>query len=141
MSEMALRFTCAYEGEKINVISKERLEMVTQASDALEDFDQKIGFWLELRGSQGELLYRQVLNDPFRSDVEVFQEPDEEGGAIVRAPIEKASGYLILVVPDLAQADHISLVRTEPEVDAQQLRVVEIASIPVTDHGDQDEPK
>src|SRR5687767_545208 len=130
MSDMALRLTCTYEGEKITVISRERLEMVTQASDALEDFDQKIGFWLELRGSQGELLYRQVLDDRFRSDIEVFQDPNEAGGAIVRAAIDRASGYLVPVVPDLPQADHISLVRAQPESDGKQLRVVEIASIP-----------
>ena len=141
MSDMALRFTCTYEGEKINIISKERLEMVTQASDALEDIDQKIGFWLELHGSQGELLYRQILNDPFRADMEVFQDPNEEGGAIVRAPIERASGYFVLVVPDLPQADHLSLVRAEPEVDGKELRIVEIASFSVADIGGQDGPK
>jgi len=141
MPDMAIRLTCTYEGEKISVLSRERLEMVTQASDALENFDQKIGFWLELRGSQGELLYLQMLNDPFQSEVEVFQELDEEGGAIVKAPIDRASGYLILVVPDLPQADHIRLVRAEPEADGKQLRIVEIANIPVTDRGGQNEPK
>jgi hypothetical protein len=141
MPDMALRLTCTYEGEKIEIISRERLEMVTQASDPFQDFDQKIGSWLELRGSQGELLYRQILHDPFRSDMEVFQEPNEEGGAIIRAPIEKASGYLVLVVPDIPQADRISLVRAAPEADGKQLRHVEIASFPVTENGGQDEPK
>ncbi len=80
MLDMALRLTCTYEGEKITVISRERLEMVNvKRATCVEDFDQKIGFWLELRGSQGELLYRQVLDDRFQSDIEVFQDPNEGG--------------------------------------------------------------
>jgi hypothetical protein len=69
--------------------------------------------------------------------VEVFSNDPEE--TIVRVPTERPSGTFVVVVPDLDDADHLSLTSSGPSEQADLRRAaVEILRIPLRrrDQGD-----
>jgi hypothetical protein len=61
------------------------------------------------------------MDDPLRQDVEVFS-PDPEQ-SVARTPVEKPSGIFTVLVPDLEEADHVTLMSsTAPELARFSLR-------------------
>ena len=105
--------------------------MLTQSSDPLDGLENLVGFWLELRSKAGKPLYRQIMRDPFRPAVEVFDQPDQEGLTIAMAPLKEVSGHLVLLVPDEPEADHVALVRSEPDPQTNKLQVTDVARLSV----------
>ena len=127
----SIRIICTYEQEKITVTSKERIEMLAQASDPLDSFENLVGFWLELRSASGKVLYRQIMRDPFRPDVEIFSLPNQQGETFAMTPLKEVTGHLVLLVPDEPEADHVALVRSAPDPKTQKLNVSDVARISV----------
>jgi len=78
--------------------------MLSAASDDDISFDDVVGFWLELRDADGKPVYRQVMVDPFRSDIEIFGDPKLGEETISRSPIENIEGHLEVIVPALPMA-------------------------------------
>jgi len=70
----AVRLIFEYDGENVRLVSRQHVDMAPPPSDALDGFAGQKGFWAELRGADGGLLYRQVMHDPIRRDVEVFSD-------------------------------------------------------------------
>ncbi len=101
----AVRLTFTYEGDEVRLVSQRPLEMVAPPGDELSGREQ--GFWIEVRDEKDDTLHRLVIQDPLRRGVEVFS-PDPER-SVSQAPVEKASGSFVVVVPDLANADHVAL--------------------------------
>jgi hypothetical protein len=101
----ALRLTFSYEGDEVRLVNQRSLEMIAPPTDELSGHEQ--GFWVEVRDDRDETLHRLVMEDPLRRDVEVFS-PDAEQ-SVYRVPVEKSSGLFVVVVPDLAGADHVAL--------------------------------
>jgi hypothetical protein len=66
------------------------------------------------------------MEDPLSRDVEVFS-PDPER-SVYRAPVEKVSGIFVVVVPELEEADHVSLMSSAaPSAAAARAPATEFA--------------
>jgi hypothetical protein len=128
MSE-SIRLTCKYEGEKVIIQKQERVEMLSPASDDDINFDNVVGFWLELRDNKGKPLYRQVMQDPFRSDIEIFGDPKSEEETISRSPVKNVKGHLVVTVPALPTANSIAFVRASPDEQTNKLAVKDVAEL------------
>jgi hypothetical protein len=103
----ALRLRFTYEGDEVRLASRQPVDMMAPPTDQLSGYEGEQGFWIEVRSDQEETLHRRVMQDPLRQDVEVFS-PDPEQ-SVSRAPVEKVSGSFVVVVPELEEADHVSL--------------------------------
>jgi hypothetical protein len=107
----ALRLTFSYRGESVELADAQRVEMVVPPGDPPAAEPQG-GFWIELRDASGTVLYRRVMHNPIASDYEVF--PRDPGGAIVRQPVPLRQGAFNVVVPELREADTLSLMTNAP---------------------------
>ncbi len=119
----ALRLTFRYDGDHVELVSSQRVEMLLPPSHQLDLPKPQAGFSFEVRDSGGKALYRRVIHPPIRTSVEVF----EEDGSIRREPVDKPSGIFVLLVPELDQGDSLVLLGS-PE-GAEAARVREIARI------------
>jgi hypothetical protein len=121
----ALRLTFAYEGDRITLIGKQRVDMIVPPSDAVRDGAGFTGVWLDLNDAQGRTLFRRALHRPIREDVEVFS--PGPGQNINRIPTEAPKGVFVAVVPDAEQGDHVALTRASPVQGAARSSVKELA--------------
>jgi hypothetical protein len=104
--------------------------MMAYASDPISDFDDLVGFSLELRTEYNKVLYRQIMRDPFQSTIEVFNPPGSNE-TIYMVPRSEIAGHFVLLVPDLPDAHHVALVRSGPDRAGQKLEKIDVAYIPV----------
>ena len=106
----AVRLTFTYEGEEVSLASRQPVEMIAPPTDQLSGYEGEQGFWIEVRTDQEQTLHRRVMQNPLRQDVEVFS-PDPEQPSVSRVPLleEKPSGSFVVVVPELDEADHLTL--------------------------------
>jgi hypothetical protein len=95
----ALRLTFAYDRDRVRLVSQERVAMLAPPDDTELLEVGRSGYWLELRDDNNDVLYRQVLHDPIRTDAEVF--PEDPSQPIRRVPIAHPQGTFEVVVPDL----------------------------------------
>jgi hypothetical protein len=121
------RLVCAVTDEGVRILSRRQVEMILPPSDPLEEVPRGVGFWAELRDADERALYRRVMADPLEADIEVPGEPGEPSFTRLPAP---PGGAFAVLVPDLAGADHVSLVRGEPGV--ARARAAEVARLPLT---------
>lgn len=108
----AVRLICAVEGDGVRVLSRRRLTKVVPPSEPIDDQEagragQWSGFWIEVRDDRDRVRYRRVVADPLAGEVEV---PGGDG-SFTRRESARASAAFALLVPDLPDADHVSLVR------------------------------
>src|SRR5207245_91362 len=71
---------------------------------------ERSGFWIEVRGKDGETLYHRALHDPLQEDTEVFG--DEPGEGLYRVPNELQQGEFEVLVPDIPGAADVALFGT-----------------------------
>lgn len=103
----AVRLTFTYEGDEVHLAGRRPVDMIAPPTDQLSGYEGEQGFWIEVRNAREETLHRLVMEDPLRRDVEVFSPSREH--SVSRAPVEKVSGSFVVVVPELEEADHVSL--------------------------------
>ncbi|MGK5637582.1 hypothetical protein ACSNOK_04575 [Streptomyces sp. URMC 126] len=110
----AVRLIFEYEGPDIRLVSRQRVDAAPPPSEDLagteatdEGPDVK-GFWVELRDAQRQPLYRRVMHPPVRYDAEVFS--DDPDRSLARVPVEEPKGAFAVLVPEIAEADHVALV-------------------------------
>jgi hypothetical protein len=111
-SKKAMRLTFSYDGNKVKLLSQQRIEMIVPSSDALKGHRQK-GFWAELKSGSDKTLYRTVMHNPTKNDAEVF--PETPGGEISRQPAPKRKGVFVVLVPDTPKGEEVILRRSAPE--------------------------
>lgn len=132
----AIRLIFEYEGDEVRLVSQQRVEMYVPPSDDIEGEEEQ-GFRGEVRRADGATLYRRVLSDPMPGTVEVFSNDPEE--TIVRVPTERPSGTFVVVVPELDDADYLSLTSSGTAEQADPRRAaVEVLRVPLRrrDQGD-----
>lgn len=112
-SPKAVRLTFSYEGNKVKLVSQEAVEMTVQPSDRIKDYYKQTGFWAEIRNKQAKTLYRRVMYNPTRKDVEVFSDDPEVG--ITRRPAPKRKGRFVVLMPDMDQSHEALVCRSRPE--------------------------
>ena len=88
-----------YEGDRVRLVSAQRVDMRVPPSDPLTGYEGQAGFWIELRDARG-VAYRKVMHRPVRHDVEVH---DPERGTH-RQVVEEPRGVFTAVVPDVEAA-------------------------------------
>jgi hypothetical protein len=104
----SLRLIFEYDGDRVDLVYRQPVDMVAPSSEPLEDFADRIGSWVELRDPEGVALHRQVLHDPVGASTEVFSPDPRE--SLRRVERTRQKGAFTVVVPDLPRADHVALV-------------------------------
>ena len=99
----SLRLTFAYKGDKLDLITTERVNMKTPAAVAAPPSKSSVGYWLEVRDAQGKLLYHQVLHDPLRKQVELYSDAPRQPG-IRRLERPDSQGEFSILLPDVSGA-------------------------------------
>jgi hypothetical protein len=103
----SVRLTFAYEGSDIKLVSQEPVEMIAPPSDEVAPAQTVNGFWFQLENAKGAALYKRVAHPPIRYDREVFSPEGEH--SVARVPVEKPSGVFTVVMPDIQEADKVTL--------------------------------
>ncbi|MEP6742241.1 MAG: hypothetical protein ABJB61_07055 [bacterium] len=103
----------------MKLVSQQPVDMTVPASDPLKGYEEHKGFWAEVKNDQDKTLFRRVLHNPTRNDIEVFPEDPEEG--ISRLPAPKRKGKFVVVVPDTGKSHEVTLSRSSgaPEIEAE----------------------
>lgn len=104
----SLRLIFEYDGDRVDLVSRQPVDMLAPSSEPLDDFANRLGSWVELRDPEGVALHRQVLHDPVGASTEVFS-PDP-GESLRRVARTREKGAFTVVVPDLPRADHVAFV-------------------------------
>lgn len=103
----SIRLIFEYDGDRVDLVFRQPVDMVAPSSDPLGDFDDRLGSWIELRDPDGVVLHRQVLNDPLANSTEVFSSDPQE--SLRRVDRTRRKGAFTVVVPDLPRADRVAL--------------------------------
>ena|ERR1700686_614940 len=106
-SKKAVRLTFSYDGDRVQLISKQSVEMTLPPSDPIQNYEGHKGFWAELKDKQDQTLYRRVMHNPMSNDVEVFSNDPEQ--SVSRHPVEAQKGVFVVVVPDTDEGHAVTL--------------------------------
>jgi hypothetical protein len=82
--------------------------MLLPPSDLVEGTAGHHGFWYELRDAQDRPLYRKVMHDPLREDVEVFSD-DPHQPSVARHTVPNRKGVFFILVPDTENGHTVTL--------------------------------
>jgi hypothetical protein len=99
----AVRLVFEYRGREVRLLSSEPSDALAPPTDQLDGYDDHLGVWFEVRTADGRALHRRVLVGDIEDTVEVF----EPGPSLRREPARGRGSFAVLV-PDLADADHLS---------------------------------
>ena len=108
----SVRLTIRYSGDQMELVSRQSVAMKAPPSDPVEGLEGRAGFWVDLKDADDRTLYRRVMHDPIRRDVEVFS-PDPRQ-TMERAPVAEPRGVFSLVLPEMEAAQAVSLLGTPP---------------------------
>ena len=124
-----MRLTFTYEGEEVSLASRQPVEMIAPPTDQLSGYEGEQGFWIEVRTDREQTLHRRVMHNPLRHDVEVFS-PDPERPSVSRVPLleENPSGSFVVVVPELDEADHLTLMSSAAPSSSSAAAAREVSS-------------
>jgi hypothetical protein len=103
----AVRLVFSYDGDAVSLISQEPVEMVVPPSDPVQGFAGQKGFWAEVKDQQDETLYRRVMHNPMRPDVEVFSDDPQQ--TVAREPVADKKGVFVVLVPDADEGHEVTL--------------------------------
>ncbi len=104
----AIRMVCSFDGDQVTVLSSQSVEMMLPHSDPVEGTDSQKGFWFDLRDAQDRPLYRKVMHNPLRDDVEVFSDKPHEH-SVARHTVAKRTGVFVVLVPDTDSGHTVTL--------------------------------
>jgi hypothetical protein len=107
----SLRLFFEYDQTGVRLVSVQRLEMIAPPPQAAVAPQNQRGSWLELHDGEGRPLYRRVIDNPLRHDLEVVV--DDPRRPLQRVRAAEPGGAFFLVVPDLPLARTLVLT-TEP---------------------------
>ena len=106
----SLRLTFAYRGRDVRLVSALRIAMIAPPPVTPAPVQGQSGYWCELRGATGDLLFHRAFSSLVRTDVEVFA--DDAGQSMRRVPVLAPEGQFDVLVPDLPEARTLFLFGT-----------------------------
>jgi hypothetical protein len=121
----AVRLLLSFEGEGVNLLSQQSVEMTLPPSEQDGGAEGQRGFWYELRDEQNRPLYRRVMHNPMREDVEVFS--DDPKQSVSRQIVPNRKGVFAVLVPDVEAGHTVALVGSPLRVDVANQPAREIA--------------
>jgi hypothetical protein len=115
----------SFDGDQVTLVSQESVEMVLPPSDSMPAAEGQRGFWYELRDAQDHPLYRRVMHQPMREDVESFS--DDPKQTVARHPAPNRKGVFVVLVPDVEEGSTVTLSSSPRNVRLAQQPAKEIA--------------
>lgn len=109
----AIRLTLSYDQGEVKLESATPLEMRALPSQEVSGHEQQAGFWVELRDTADQVLYRRVLHNPIRHEVEIY--PASPTEQFSRGVVDQPRGSFDVVVPALPGAQAVALFGNLPE--------------------------
>jgi len=95
----ALRLTFSYEGDKVTLVSQQRVEMLLPPSHQLDVAEGQTGFWYTVEDAQKRPIYRRVMQNPIRHDMEVFSE--DPATSVNRLAVSQPRGTFVILAPEV----------------------------------------
>lgn len=131
-SVSSLRFTFEYAGERIRLVSRQRVDATALPTDELRPTQGETGFWCELRDAKGTTLYRRVQGEhPIRAAVQI--RTDDPARPLSQVDVAQPQGTFVLLVPDLPAAATLALVGSPPGARGLAVPAREIARFEVSE--------
>lgn len=136
----AVRLICTADEQGVRVVSRRRLETVVPPSEPIgeeneQNMQRRTGFWIEVRDAEERPCYRRVIADPLPDSIEA----PTAGGGFTRRKVTPRHATFALLVPEIEEADHVSLLRGTPVAGAAlRARFGEVARLPLRDPDQQD---
>ena len=121
----AVRLIFSFDGEHIQLVSQQSVDMTVPPSDPLHESAGRKGFWYELHDAQDRPLYRRVMHNPMGDDVEAFS--DDPKQTISRHPRPNRKGVFVVVVPDTTEGHTVTLSSSPRRVQRAHQPATEIA--------------
>ena len=121
----AVRMLFSFDGEHLHLVSQQSVAMVVPPSDPVQGNQGQKGFWYELRDEQDRPLYRRVMHNPMREDVEVFS--DDPKQSVARHTVPNRKGVFTVVVPDTADGHTVTLSSSPRRIQLAHQPATEIA--------------
>jgi hypothetical protein len=106
-AQKAVRLIFSYDGNHVQLISQQPVEMTLPPSDLVSDQEGQQGFWAELKDEKDQTLFRRVMHNPMSGDIEVFSNDPKQ--TISRHTIPSPKGVFVVVVPDTAETHAVTL--------------------------------
>lgn len=103
----AVRLIFEYEGEEVRLVSRQPVDVTVRSFEFSRA--SQAGVFVDVRDQMGALLGRVPAPGALATSVEVFPEKPDE--TIVRVDVPKPKGAFTVVVPVLAAADRVVVVR------------------------------
>jgi hypothetical protein len=107
-----LRIRYEYDAAGIRPVSRKTVEMIPPTASAHRPTSEHQGFWYELQDASERTLYHRGIQNPVRSDVEVFT--GEPGRTMHRKEVDAPRGTFELLVPDLPTAHSVVIFAEHP---------------------------
>lgn len=108
----ALRAIFEYKGREVRLASVQSLEMIAPPPQAIFPRSDERGTWFELRDREGQTLYRRVIDNPIREDIEVLT--DDPSHPLSRVTSEQPEGIFYILAPDIPQARELVIMTEAP---------------------------
>jgi hypothetical protein len=129
----AIRLTFVHKAGKIQLQSRSGVDAIIPTSSPSGNH----GFWAELRDRGDKPLFKQLIHNPLSEDREVFS-PDA-ARSIARAAGARAEDVFSILVPNLPEADSLTLVSSEHEgVGNLATKTALLADVPIRRLGPQE---
>jgi hypothetical protein len=118
----AVRFTFAYKGTSVRLISRQRVQAQPHASDRAYEYAGQAGFWVELRDARDRVLHRHVMHNPIAYDREAPSGDPQR--PFTRVAIKEPEGVFTVMVPDLAETHSVHVFASPPSKHAEPAKEV-----------------
>jgi hypothetical protein len=104
----AKRLTFSYENNRIKLISEQEIEKIIPPSTTSTELENKsINFLLEINDDHNNTIYRQVIENQIKTDIEIF--PIHTKEPIIRKNVSEIKGAFSVVIPDHPQAESLDI--------------------------------
>jgi hypothetical protein len=104
----AKRLTFSYEGNKIKLIEQQNIQKIVPPSVTVDTKNNRSGFWFEVTGDKQDVLYRRIIDNPIKTDIEVFSD-EKVTESISRHKVSDIKGAFSIVIPDIPEAEGLDL--------------------------------
>ena len=107
----AKRLTFSYENNNIKLIDEQKINKIIPPSVPLTELENKsVNFLLEVSDDKNNTLYRQVIENQIKRDIEIFSNEPKE--SISRKELSEIKGVFSVVIPDQPEAESLDIFRS-----------------------------